>query len=444
MKIVDRFCAYIAKNKLLHATDRVLLAVSGGRDSMLMLWLFHTVGIDIEVAHCNFLLRGTESDGDETLVRRYCNLLNIPIQVQNFETEVFAQENKISIQMAARQLRYAWFKELAKDLNCQAIAIAQHKNDHIETALLNLARGTGLAGLQGILPKRGQIIRPLLFLDSKEITAAVAQFDIPYRDDSSNFSNKYSRNKIRLDIVPQFEKLHPSFVETMGENIARFQDAHNVLQTFVGELRQKLFIQKSPAAWEIDKETLRNRDLALLYYLFEPFGFSKAVLYDLQNALDKDSGRILESPSHQILVDRKKILLQKTDHTVPQVIAVDSDSNEVCWQNMRFKMVVSEDLAIISDPNIAKLDWDKLVFPLQVRSWQEGDYFHPLGMQGKKKLSDFFIQKKITLFEKKNIPIWLNGNGDILWITEQQIDDRYKITENTQKVLTLVRQKQEV
>ncbi|HMR20109.1 MAG TPA: tRNA lysidine(34) synthetase TilS [Sphingobacterium sp.] len=438
MEIVARFCAFIEEKKLLHKDDRVLLAISGGRDSMLMLWLFHSSGIYIEVAHCNFSLRGSESDADEQLVRDYCITLGVPLHVKRFDTEAFANENKISIQMAARELRYKWFEELAMEVDCDVIAIAQHKNDHVETVLLNLVRGTGLVGLQGILPKRGRIIRPLLFLDSKEITTAVQQLGMAYRDDASNFSTKYARNKIRLDIIPQFEEIHPRFIDMMEENIARFQDANAVLQLLVTDLRGKLFIPNGPDRWAIDKSNLLDKDLALLYYLFEPFGFTTAVLKDLKNALGKESGRLFESSTHQLLLDRETIFLQPTPPATEQSLRVDDGCTEAYWQHATFQLLVSDDTTIVRDASIAKLDRDKLIFPLRVRNWREGDYFHPLGMKGKKKLSDFFIDKKISLFDKKNIPIWLNGNGDILWVGGHQIDDRYKITENTQKVLTLV------
>lgn len=444
MEIVARFCAFIEEKDILNHNDRVLIAVSGGRDSMLMLWLFHASDIDIEVAHCNFSLRGSESDADEQLVRDYCATLGVPLHVKKFDTETYSNENKISIQMAARELRYKWFEELATEVDCDAIAIAQHKNDHVETVLLNLVRGTGLVGLQGILPKRGRIIRPLLFLDSKEITTAVEQLGIPYRDDASNFSTKYARNKIRLDIVPKFEELHPEFIETMDDNITRFQDANRVLRGFVAELRKELFIPKTTDEWMIDKASLLDKDLALLYFLFEPFGFSKVVLSDFTNALEKESGRLFESSTHQLLLDRTHVLLQKIHTVAHYPLLVTEDSTEVSWQDNTFQLTVSDDLRIIQDNQVAKFDRAKLIYPLQVRSWQEGDYFHPLGMRGKKKLSDFFIDRKISLFDKKNVPIWLNGNGDILWVSGYQIDDRYKITENTQKVLTLVCRKQGV
>ncbi|NGF56851.1 tRNA lysidine(34) synthetase TilS [Parapedobacter sp. SGR-10] len=440
MELLKRFKAFCEKNHLWKTGDRILLAVSGGKDSMLMLRLFHDLKIDIEVVHCNFGLRGEESDKDELLVREYCGNLGIPHHVQRFDTEDYATTHKLSIQMAARELRYAWFERLAGERNCTAIAVAQHKNDHVETVLLNLVRGTGLQGLRGILPKRGNIIRPLLFLESKEIEQAVAQWDIPYRDDASNFSTKYARNKIRLDIIPQFEQLNADFIPIMNENISRFQETYAVLQNFVHTLRQQLFVVQKQNQWTIHKADIQDKDTGLLFLLFEPFGFSKSVLEDLKDALDSEPGRIFESPSHGLLLDRDQLILQEKSNEIDE-LTIHEGQQKIHWAAHSFELSVSEDRTIVKDRSTAKLDITKLVFPLTVRAWREGDYFQPLGMQGKKKLSDFFIDRKINLFEKKRIPIWVNGNGDILWISGFQIDERYKITENTQKVLTLVRHK---
>ncbi len=441
MKLLQRFKAFCEKNHLLKKGEHVLLAVSGGKDSMLMLQLFYDLGIDMEVAHCNFQLRGEESDKDEQLVRKYCAGLSIPCHVQRFDTKSYAATHKLSIQMAARELRYTWFNQLAHERNCSAIAIAQHKNDHVETVLLNLARGTGLQGLRGILPKRGNVIRPLLFLDSREIAQAVAQLDIPYRDDASNFSVKYARNKIRLDIVPQFEQLNPDFIPIMDENISRFQETYEILQHFVHDLRQQLFLEQKPHQWTIRKIDIQDKHIGLLFLLFEPFGFSKSVLKDLVASLDNGPGKVFESTSYALLLDRDILILQDKTKKLGEK-TVHEDQKKINWEDYTFYLSISKDLNIIKDASVAKLDGTKLVFPLTVRTWQEGDYFQPLGMKGKKKISDFFIGKKINLFEKKSIPIWVNGNGDIIWISGLQIDERYKITENTQKVLTLVCHKQ--
>lgn len=437
MDIDMRFGRYVQEHKLFTKNDKLLVAVSGGKDSMLLLTLLFRYGAQMEAAHCNFGLRGEESDGDERLVCEYCGQLGVKLHVRRFDTQSYAESHKISIQMAARELRYQWFEELRIERGCNYVAIAQHKNDHIETVLLNLARGTGLLGLQGILPKREALLRPLLFLGSEEVSQSVKQLGVAYRDDSSNSSNKYARNKIRLDIVPEFEALNRDFVQVMEDNITRFQDAQRVLQYFVGQKRDELFVPSGRTGWEIRKEAVIGLDMGLLYFLFEPFGFSKAVLRDLLSAMQSEPGKIFMSATHQLLLDRTVLRLRKIGD-LECIVRLYKGDKSLRWRDYTFTVDCLDKVEIEKDRAVALLDYDKLVFPLTVRTWQEGDSFQPLGMRGRKKVSDFFIQKKISVFEKKEIPIWWNGNGELLWITNHQMDERYKITENTQKVLKLV------
>lgn len=437
MKLLNRFLEYSSEQELFTKDDKILLAVSGGRDSMLMCSLFLSAQLNFEIAHCNFGLRGAESDKDEELVRAYAIQTKAFLHVKTFDTRTYANDHKISIQMAARDLRYTWFNQLAIERNCDYIAIAQHQNDHVETVLLNMTRGTGLHGLCGIKAKRENIIRPLLFLTAREVTSAVEKYAIAYRDDASNFSNKYARNKIRLDIVPQFELLNGNFVETMTENIQHFQESYQLLQEFIAPIREQIFIRESSNRWFIDKRKIADQSLAMLFALFAPYNFAKNVLADMQRSLSGESGRIFESDGYALLLDRAQLILRK--HSPPTyTIEVQGHEKVIQWSSFSFSISQSENLAVEPHKNIAQLDYDKLIFPLQIRSWQQGDTFQPLGMKGKKKISDFFIGKKINIFDKKNVPIWVNGNGDILWISNYRIDDRYKITENTQKVLTLV------
>lgn len=439
MNVHKRFLQYIAENKLFTSANKLLVTVSGGMDSMLLLTLLHELGYAIEVAHCNFQLRGSESDGDEELVRSYAAKLDIPIHVAHFDTQQYANEHKISIQMAARALRYQWFDALATANGLDFIAVAQHKNDHIETVLLNLVRGTGLQGLLGIQTKRKEnnIVRPLLFLERAEVEELVKELNIPYRHDSSNFSTKYARNKIRLDIVPQFQALNAEFVETMNENISRFQESADVLHEFIKELRDRIFIKVDSGRFEIILDELKSLSIGKLFLLFEPFGFSKAVLEDLKNALSQESGRLFYSDSYVILLDRNKIMLSPIIST-PESVNINSDDVKINWGRYIFQIQTSTEVSIEKDSCIAKIDLSKIVFPLTIRSWQQGDTFRPLGMTGTKKVSDLFIQRKVNVLDKMNVPILVNGNGDIIWIVGIQMDDRYKIIENTQKVLKLV------
>lgn len=438
MEILEQFKNYLFDNKLVLQSDKIVLAVSGGRDSMLMLWLFHQSGFAVEVAHCNFQLRGAESDADEDLVRAYTSMHNIPFHVKHFDTEQYALEHKISIQMAARELRYSWFEELRVANSCQVIAVAHHKNDHVETVLFNLSRGTGLKGLLGIHAKRNRIIRPLLFLESKEITQLVNQLSIPFRDDSSNFLTKYSRNKIRLDIITEFQKLSPDFITIMNDNIIRFQESADLLDDFVLSLRDAIFKQIGVESWTIAKSAIEGKKISLLYLLFEPFGFTKPILEDLVLSLHKEPGRIFASEGFVVLVDRDVLFLEKRLSLNEQVIINKIDGSSQQWGDFSFDLIESDDLYIEREQWSTKIDYDKIQFPLVVRSWQIGDYFQPLGMKGKKKLSDLFVQRKVNVLAKDRIPVLVNGNGDIIWVVGIQLDDRYKIVQKTKKVLKLV------
>ena len=439
MNVLERLMGYIEKEHLMMPHEKILLTVSGGKDSMLMAHLFTKAGFHIAIAHCNFQLRGEDSDLDEALVRGFAKEHGIPIYVNHFETKAYAKERQISIQMAARELRYTWFEQLRRELQFDRIAVAQHLNDHIETVLLNLSRGTGLQGLQGILPLRDRIIRPLLFLKASEIEHYVNEYGIAYRDDQSNFSTKYARNKIRIDIIPHFKKLQPDFEAVFEQNITHFKESYQLLQQFVDPIRKKLFLPTAEG-WLVRKEDLEEylHNLPLWYELFSAFNFSKTVLADLQAAWTKESGRVFQSDCYHMLLDREDLFIRKKEFISSDEALITSETATVEWKQYCFHASISNDLAIIRAKNVAKFDYDLLVFPLTVRSWKIGDSFYPLGMEGRKKLSDFFINKKISLFEKENIPILVNGNGDILWVANYRMDNRYKITANTKKVLTLV------
>lgn len=442
MDLVRRFQRYMQETLDVGVDDKVLLAVSGGRDSMLMAHLFLAAGYPCAIAHCNFHLREVDADLDEQLVREFAAQYTVPFFVRHFQTNVYAEQYGVSTQMAARELRYAWFEELRVQQNAQWIAIAQHQDDHIETVLLNLTRGTGLQGLQGILPKRGNIIRPLLFLSSQEITACVQELQIPFRDDQSNFSTKYVRNKVRLEIIPKFREITSEFDDIMCENIVHFQEAYDLLQSFVLPIREKLFVPENGFI-RIKKSKLQPylHRLPLLFELFKPYGFPKNVLADMQAHWSSESGKLFRSPNYELLLDRDDIWLKaqgEAEHAC-EAIEVQVDTSIFSFAGKLFEVAIGEDTSIQHSENVLQVDFQKMEFPLILRFWEEGDYFCPLGMGGKrKKVSDYFIQKKIGRYEKKAIPILFNGNGDIIWIVGYRADNRYRITKSTKKVFTLV------
>jgi len=442
MDLSVRFQEYLRQTLRVRPADRVLLAVSGGRDSMLMAHLFLKTGYDCHIAHCNFGLRDAESDGDEALVRDFARKNNAPFSAKRFETERFARANGLSIQMAAREMRYGWFEEVRQAAGAEHIAVAQHRDDHLETVLLNLTRGTGLQGLQGILPKRGRIIRPLLFLTRAEIDRFTAENGIPFREDGSNLSTRYARNKIRLEIVPRFREITPDFDTVFARNVQHFRKGYELLQTFIAPMREQLFTEKGMVT-TIRKEGLKPHlgNLTLLFELFRPYGFSEAVLDDMRKNFRSGPGKVFHSRSHELLLDRDSLYVRKiiAEGKEPPV-EIRPDTASVAFGGWVFTVRTSEDRRWNADPAVAKLDFDTLVFPLTLRHWRPGDVFRPLGMRGKKKLSDFFIDRKIPVFEKGNIPILVNGDGKVIWVVGHRMGEDCKITEKTKKVLTLARQ----
>lgn len=445
MGVPERLVQYVGEQDLCRPGDRILLAVSGGKDSVLMCHLFAGAGYTIGIAHCNFQLRGADSDADEALVNRLARQLEVPFYTAAFDTAEHARAYGISIQMAARDLRYDWLETIRASQGYDHIAIAQHQNDHLETLLLNLVRGTGLSGLRGIRPKRGRIIRPLLFLTAEEVAAEVARRGLEYRDDASNFSTKYARNKIRLEVIPKLKELNPALERTMAADIARFTDAHAVVQRYVAALRDRLFVperREGGQEWHIPIAELAalQPQRFLLYELFRPYGFTESVLADLADALPGIPGKQFFSPSHALYVDRHVVVLKPLDERsgVDEAL-INESGGSVNWGGHRFEAGFAADTSVRTDPHIAQFDADRLVFPLRIRSWRTGDAFHPLGMNGRKKLSDFFVSLKIPLHDKHRIPVVVNGNGDIIWVAPYRIDNRYKITAETKKVFTLAR-----
>lgn len=439
MGLQERFVSYLRNQALCRPGDRILLAVSGGKDSVLMARLFAESGFSIGIAHCNFGLRGNESDADEAFVADLAKSLDVPFYSTFFDTSAYARKHGVSIQMAARTLRYDWFETIRAGQGYDYIAVAHHQNDHIETLILNLVRGTGLSGLRGIQPRRGRIIRPLLFLRGEEIAAYVHKHRIAYRDDASNFSTKYARNKIRLEVIPRLKELNPELERTMVENINHFTDSYTVLQGYIDELRSRLFTKSGHEEWHIPIAALERLEPRgyLLFELLRPYGFTEAVTADMARTLSGTPGREFLSPTHRLYIDRDSAVLKRMETAERQVAFIVAPGDTVQWEEYRLVSGLTTETAVRPDANNAQFDADKIVFPICIRAWQDGDTFHPLGMKGRKKLSDFLISLKVPAYRKHTVPIVVNGNGDILWVVPYRLDDRYKITGETKKVFTL-------
>ncbi|NEU10058.1 tRNA lysidine(34) synthetase TilS [Flavihumibacter sp. R14] len=435
------FYSFIKQHALFESGCKILLAVSGGRDSVLMVHYFKQAGLTFGIAHCNFKLRGDEADAEEQFTSELAEDLDVPFYTTYFDTAAYASEHGISIQMAARELRYSWLEEIRVDFGYDYVALAHHQSDAVETVLLNLTRGTGISGLHGILPKRGRLIRPLLFLSRPEIDHIIDSEGFEYRDDSSNQSSKYARNKIRLKVVPVLKELNPRLDETFKANALRFAELEELLNQRVDELREKLFISNVTGEINIPVSKLKElRPLqTLVYGLFSPYHFTEAVLKDLLNSLDKQPGKVFDSATHRISLDRGQLILSRKDRVKPAELLIPEEEGEFYWNNELYRSYVIPGLNPESkfSNTIVQLDQNMLKFPLRLRTWMQGDYFYPFGMKGKKKISDYFIDQKIPRQLKDNIGILENGNGDIVWVAGHRSDDRYKIGAACKKIFIL-------
>jgi tRNA(Ile)-lysidine synthase len=433
---VQNFTDFIAKNALFNYSDKVLAAVSGGMDSVLMVHLFKQADINFGIAHCNFMLRGDESTRDEDFCRQLANQLDVPFHIIHFDTENYASEHKISIQMAARDLRYQWFEQLGQQFNYVAIALAQHQNDAIETILLNLTRGTGIAGLHGILPKNGALIRPLLFLTRSDIQKLVEEHGFNYVEDSSNTSVKYARNKLRHEVIPKLKELNPGLESTFENNLKHFRDLELLLELKIEQLKTELLTVHGDELRLIINDVKKlNPQRLLLFKLLQPYGFNETAVDDIISALSKHAGRMFESTSYRIVLDREHLILSQKTYSVQQSVLINTGDHTLHYGTYRLTRLHDDSPLIIKDnPMAIAVDSALLIYPLTLRAWQQGDYFYPLGMKTKKKLSDYFINQKIPLHTKTNIPLLINGNGELIWIGGYRLDERYKVNKNTKKV----------
>jgi len=431
----SRFNHFISQNRLFDTGSTVLAALSGGMDSVLMVRLLYAAGYKFAIAHCNFKLRGAEADADQAFCRNLAQSLDVPFHTTEFDTSAYAAEHKISIQMAARQLRYQWFEQLRVQNAYAAIALAHHQNDAIETILLNLTRGTGIAGLHGILPKNGTLVRPMLFLQREEIEQIIKENDIAYVEDSSNASTKYARNKIRHEVVPKLKELNPSLEQTFESNLQHFRELEALLEQETAKQREHFTGHDGDLYLPVAAVKQMFPQRLLLFSLLQPYGFNDEQVNSIIASLNKHSGRVFETASSTLVLDRDQLILSEKSATTLQELKIHQQDKELTYGQYRLNILHDDSPLIIKDnPLATSVDAELLVYPLTIRPWQQGDFFYPLGMTGKQLLSDFFIHQKLPLHQKNKVPMLVNGNGEVVWLGGYRLDDRYKINQNTKKV----------
>jgi len=445
--LTDKFIQYIKDNELLHPGDRVLLAVSGGVDSMVMLSLFASCGAwPVAVAHCNFGLRGEEGDEDTELVRREAARHGITCHTMNFDTLGEMERTGESVQMAARRLRYGWFGTLCDSHGYTAIAIAHQADDSVETFFINLFRGTGLRGLTGISLVHGRVVRPLLFSTRKEITEYALANKIAFREDSSNRSTKYLRNKIRLGLMPRLREINPRFGEMMRRNVDRLTQTQSFIDATMRRIRGEVVrTEGDRAVIEVGRIDPTLPVGFVIYELMSAgWGFRGDVIDGIAAALARgETGRRFYSRDHVAYTDRGNILIEPVAGDDPCQVTVERGAVRAFAGNAAYyfrtvdidhveTLAVGEDTALV--------DADRVVWPLTLRRWTEGDRFTPLGMRGTKKVSDYLVDVKVSLPEKGRQFVLTDNGGEIIWLAGRRLDDRFKITAQTENVLKIVRE----
>lgn len=429
--MIERVKAFILAQDLIKYGDKVLLAVSGGMDSMVLLKVLCELNFDVVVAHMNYQLRGEESDLDEKLVSKVCEYLKIPC----FVKRVRVSEDE-SIQLEARRLRYTWFEQLAKEEKIDKIATAHHLNDSLETALLNLVKGTGIMGAAGIPLWNGQVVRPLLGVTKQEIEKYATDEGIEWREDASNKESKYQRNLIRNEVLPLLERINPSVANTFKSTRERMIGVKQLVLEELQKLRNQFFkVEDDSITIDLQWIQKSEKDLMLLSELLKEFGVSYVQAKDIFEC--ELSGSQFETSTHLLFLDRKKLIVKSLDQHETLEILIKS-SGEYEWGNRTILVseVKLEEVDTKFPSNVAFLDGSKINLPIQLRSWQLGDEFQPFGMKGRKKLSDFFIDEKVPVSVKKKIPIFAHANK-IIWVGGIRIDDKYKVTSQTEKVLKI-------
>jgi tRNA(Ile)-lysidine synthase len=437
--MIEAFLKYANTNSLFSPGEKILLAVSGGIDSMVMSHLFITLGKDIAMAHCNFSLRGIESDMDQEFVQQLSYANNIPFYTERFDTKGYASTNHISVQVAARELRYNWFEKIRMEHGYDKIAVAHNLNDNTETLLINLIRGTGISGLTGMKPLSNRIIRPLLFASREEILSYADRYGIAFREDKSNNETKYTRNRIRHLVLPLLRTLNPSVESTINETAVRLSETEEIVKLFIGRLRSELLSKdESRISLDIDKLKPWAHNSTILFEIFRPYGITGPLVKDLTTIISGKTGGIIYTRKYRIIKNRNEIIISEREGYKELSCSISGirGFKEITWVSSVEELTVSPSFNIPSGSSVGCFDSDEVLYPVIIRKWRPGDYFYPLGMNHRKKISDFLVDNKYSLPEKEGSLV-MECDGKIFWLVGKRIDNRFRIKESTKRALII-------
>jgi len=444
--MLNTLITYIVEKKIFTSQDRLLLAISGGIDSVVLTHLLQQcpeIYQQIALAHCNFQLRGNASDEDEVFVKALAQQYAIPCFVTRFDTYTLAHTQKGSIQMIARQLRYDWFETLRQQEGYDYIVTAHHQNDLVETVLLNLVRGTGIAGLHGIKEKQGKVIRPLLFANKQTIEQYALEHKLQWREDASNQENKYYRNRLRNEVVPVLKGMNPNLENTLAQSVEKISAVERFFEKAVENIAQQC-LTKEDGVFFLNLTSFEglSEPLIVLFEMLKKFGFSYIQVKDIYASLGQISGKQFFSVTHTLVKDRGQLVItpRKADELSEQILIDALDLGQTYHQkSLKLsleRMSITSNFKIPRDAKVACLDWQKLTLPLRIRPWQQGDWFKPLGMKQRKKMSDFLIDQKVPLNLKNQVNVVLSGD-DIVWVVGLRVDNRFKISSDTSEALII-------
>ena len=437
--MLETFTRFFADRNLSLTKSSYLLAVSGGVDSVVLCELSKQAGISFAIAHCNFGLRGEESERDEVFVCNVAEQYGVAFFVKKFDTALFASQQKLSIQEAARKLRYEWFEDVRKDQGFACTLLAHHANDNIETMLMNFFRGTGLEGLTGMpVEKQDEhCLRPMLQLRRSEIEAFAKENDLTWVEDSSNESNKYTRNFFRNEIIPQLQNVFPQVEENLLKNLQRFGDTNMIYETAIKDLKRKLYEVKGEEVQIPVLKLMKYRNTSLLYEVLKEFGFSEKGIPELLKLAEASSGKYMANAQYRIIRHRAWFIIAPLSVTTGTlVIEKENDLVQFETRQIRFKRLAKEKFELDKEASVAQLDAKEIQFPLILRKWKAGDYFYPLGMRKKKKVARFLIDQKLSKTEKEKVWV-LESHKRIVWVVGYRIDDRFKFNQGTKEVLQI-------